>query len=78
MTDEGWSSNTERDHDSVVSFIKDTDEELDTAEIEDWAEYTKKKHERSRRTDEASPNPMLDRTTQKSEMAISDENSIDT
>ena len=80
MTDEGRSSNTERDHDSVVSFMKDTDEELDTAEIEeeDWAEYFKKKHERSRRTDEASPNPMLDRTTQKNEMAISDENSIAT
>ena len=44
MTDEGRSSNTERDHDSVVSFMNDTDEELDTAEIEekDWAEYTKR------------------------------------
>ena len=80
MTDEGRSSNTERDHDSVVSFMNDTDEELDTAEIEeeDGAEYSKKKHERSRTTDEGSPNPMLDRTTQKSEMVISDENSIAT
>ena len=44
MTDEGRSSNTERDHDSVVSFMNDTDEELDTAEIEeeDWVEYTKR------------------------------------
>ena len=45
MTDEGRSSNTERDHDSDVSFMNDTDEELDTAEIEeeDRAEYTKKR-----------------------------------
>ena len=38
---EGSSSNTDCDQDSDVSFMKDTDEEIDTAEIEEeeWIEY---------------------------------------
>ena len=34
---EGNSSNTDYDQDSDVSFMKDTDEEIDTAEIEEEA-----------------------------------------
>ena len=52
--------------------MKDTDEEIDTAVVEEekWIEYVK------RSTDENSKNPMLDQSTQKNEMEISDENSI--
>ena len=41
---EGNSSNTDCDQDSDVSFMNDTDEEIDTAEIEeeDWIEYIKR------------------------------------
>ena len=48
-TDDGNSSTTDRDQDSDISFMNDTDEEIDTAEIEeeDWIEYIK------RSTDEA-------------------------
>ena len=44
-TAEGSSSNTDCDQDSDVSFMKDTDEEIDTAEIEEeeWIEYTKRR-----------------------------------
>ena len=40
----GSSSNTDYDQDSDVSFMKDTDEDIDTGEIEeeDWIEYLKK------------------------------------
>ena len=40
----GSSSNTDCDQDSDVSVMKDTDEEMDTAEIEeeDWVEYMKR------------------------------------
>ena len=43
-TDDGNSSNTDCDQDSDVSFMKDTDEEIDTAEIEEeeWIEYIKR------------------------------------
>ena len=45
--------------------MKDTDEEIDTAEIEEeeWIEDMKRstaKHSYSRRKDDSSPNPMLD------------------
>ena len=48
-TDDRNSSNTDHDQDSDISFMNDTDEEIDTAEIEeqDWIEYMK------RSTDEA-------------------------
>ena len=40
-TDDGNSSNTNCDQDSDISFIYDTDEEMDTAvfEEQDWIEY---------------------------------------
>ena len=49
-TDNGNSSNTDRDQDSDISFMNVSDEEIDTAEIEeeeDWIQY------RKRSTDEA-------------------------
>ena len=48
-TEDGHSSNTNCDQDSDISFMNDTDEEIDTAVIEeeDWIEYMK------RSTDEA-------------------------
>ena len=41
---EGSSSTTDCDQDSDVSFVNDTDEEIDTAEIEqeEWIEYMKR------------------------------------
>ena len=42
-TDDGNSSDTDRDQDSDISFVNDTDEEIDTAEIEeDWVEHVKR------------------------------------
>ena len=43
-TAEGSSSNTDCDQDSDVSFMEDTDEEIDTGEIEEeeWIEYMKR------------------------------------
>ena len=48
-TADGNSSNTDCDQDSDISFMKDTDEEIDTADIEEeeWIDYMK------RSTDEA-------------------------
>ena len=42
-TAEGISSNTDCDQDSHISFMNDTDEDIDTSEIEeeDWVEYMK-------------------------------------
>ena len=55
---EGSSSNTDCDQDSDVSFVNDTDEEIDTAEIEqeEWIEYIK----RSTAEAEESQNPVQD------------------
>ena len=46
-TDDGHSSSTNCDQDSDISFMKDTDEEIDTAMIdeEDWVEYMKRSTE---------------------------------
>ena len=43
-TAEGSSPNTDHDQDSDISFTTDTDEEIDTGEIEeeDWIEYMKR------------------------------------
>ena len=43
-TEDGHSSNTNCDQDSDISFMNDTDEEIDTAVIEeeDWIEYMKR------------------------------------
>ena len=43
-TAEGSTSNTDHDQDSDISFMNDTDEEIDTGEIEqkDWIDYTKR------------------------------------
>ena len=43
-TEEGNSSNSDCDQDSEISFMTDTDEVIDTAEIEeeDWIEYMKR------------------------------------
>ena len=46
-TNDGNSSNADRHQDSDISFMNDTDEEIDTAVEEDWIEYIK------RSTDEA-------------------------
>ena len=45
QTEDWHSSNTNRDQDSDISFMNDTDEEIDTAVIEeeDWIEYMKNK-----------------------------------
>ena len=42
-TAEGCSTNTDCDQDSDVSFMKDSDEEIDTVQIEEeeWIEYMK-------------------------------------
>ena len=43
-SEDGQSSNTHEDQDSDVSFENDTEEEIDTTEIEeeDWIEYIKR------------------------------------
>ena len=43
-TDDGNSSDTDRDQDSDISFMNDTNEEIDTAAIEqeDWTDYMKR------------------------------------
>ena len=43
-TQEGRSTDTDCDQDSDVSFAKDSDKEIDTAELEqeDWIEYIKR------------------------------------
>ena len=43
-TAQGSGSNTDYDQDNDISFMKDTDEEIDTGEIEeeDWIEYMKR------------------------------------
>ena len=48
-TAEGSSTNTDCDQDSDVSFMKGTDEEIDTAEIdeEQWIEYMKRSTEKA-------------------------------
>ena len=57
---------------SEVSFVGDTDEDIDTTEIEEenWIEYVKRS---TRLKDEASQYPMLDRDTLKDEMEIGNE-----
>ena len=41
--DGGFNSNTDCDHDSKVSFMGDTDEDIDTTETEeDWIEHLKR------------------------------------
>ena len=53
ISEDGQSSNTHKDQDSDVSFEKDTEEGIDTTEIEeeDGIEYMKKKHKRCHRKD---------------------------
>ena len=47
----------------------DTDEDMDTTEIEeDWIEYVRGTRDRQRRKDEDSQYPLLDYDTQKDEM----------
>ena len=43
-SEDGQSSNTQKDQDSDVSFENGTEEEIDTSDIEeeDWIEYLKK------------------------------------
>ena len=45
-TDDGNSSHTDCDQDSDISFMNDTDEKIDTAEIEgeDWIDHMKRSH----------------------------------
>ena len=71
-TEGGHSSTTDCDQDSEVSFVGDTDEDIDTTEIEEenWIEHMKRS---TRLKDEASQYPMLDRDTLKDEMEIGNE-----
>ena len=59
---DGLSSNTHKDQDSDVSFENDTEEEIDTTEIEeeDWIDYMKKKHKRCHRKDGKCEDSMLE------------------
>ena len=61
-TAEGSSSNTDCDQDSDISCTKDTDEEIDTSEMEeeDWAAYMKRSTATAVEKDECSQNPKLD------------------
>ena len=56
--------------------MSDTDEEMDTAVIEeeDWIEYTDEAIEQMKKY----KNPVLDQNSQKNEMEIGDENRIAT
>ena len=65
-TVDGSSSNTDCDQDRNISFMKDTDEQIDTGETEeeDWIEYIyiyiyEKKHVYRSGKNENSKNPML-------------------
>ena len=60
-----------------MKLMTDTDEEIDTAKIEeeDWMEYIKRSTDEAA-TDGNSNNPMLDQSSQKNEMETSDENRI--
>ena len=75
-TDDGNSSNTDCDQDSDISFMNDTDEEIDTAEIEegDWIDYMKRSTDEAMERMKTAKNPMLDQSTQKNGIEISDEN----
>ena len=60
------SSNTHKDQDSDVSFENDTEEEIDTAEIEeDWIEYIKRSTKRCHRKDGKCEDSMLEQDSQK-------------
>ena len=61
-TAEGRSSSTDCDQDSDLSFMEDTDEEIDTSEIdeEDWIEYLKRSTDVAVERMKKSNNPMLD------------------
>ena len=69
---EGISSKTDCDQDSEVSFVGDTDEDIDTAEIEEhWIEDLKRStNDTSWRKNEDTQYPVLDHDTQKDEMEI--------
>ena len=53
-------SNTHYDQDSAISFIKDTDEEIDTGDIEeeDWIECMNRSTATAVEKDESSQKPM--------------------
>ena len=61
-TEEGNSSNTDCDQDSEVSFMGDTGEDIDTAEIEEeyWIAYMKRSTRPAEEKDEGSQYPSLD------------------
>ena len=67
------------DQDSDISFMNDTDEEMDSR---DWTlrldRVNEKKHRWSHRTDENYKNPVLDQNSQKNEMENVDDNRIAT
>ena len=78
QTDDGNSSKTDRDQDIDISFMNGTDEEIDTAAIEeeDWTEYMKRSPDEAMELMKNSTNPVLDQSTQKNEMETGDENRI--
>ena len=59
-TAEGSFSNTHYDQHSAISFIKDTDEEIDTGDIEeeDWIECMNRSTATAVEKDESSQKPM--------------------
>ena len=65
-SEDGPSSNTHKDQDSDVSFENGTEEEIDTAGIEeeDWVVYIKK-HRRCHRKDGTCEDSMLEKDTKK-------------
>ena len=77
-TEEGNSSNADCEQDSEVSFMNDTRRRNRHSRY--WTRgldrIHKKKHNRSRRKDEVSQDPLLDWHTKKDEMETSDENCI--
>ena len=66
------------DQDSDISFMNNTDQEIDTEEIdrEDWIEYVKRSTDEAMERMKNSENPMVDQSTQKNEMETCDENRI--
>ena len=76
-SEDGQSSNSHKDQDSDVPFENDTEEEIDTTEIEeeDWIEDMKKKHKRCHRKDGKCEDSMLEQDSRGNEMETGAENS---
>ena len=79
MQQKNSSSGTDCDQVSEVSFMEDTDEDVDTNEIEEiWIEYLTLRTTLAVEKNEDSQNPLLDYDTQKDEMEIRNEDLFST